>query len=178
MPGVTNCWSTRTKSPASSTIRQSPPRPPPRQRSIRAWPAWARPNRTSSWRRAPSIRPNSGSPRPTRSIESAQTAPKQVAVSETRAKSAAAQVKQKKALVEQAKLNLSYCTIVAPVTGIVGKKTVELGENLSPGEQLMAVVPLDDIWIIGEFQGNPAQPHERRPTGQIQRRRLQQGIYR
>ena len=38
------------------------------------------------------------------------------------------------------------------MTGIVGKKTVELGENVSPGEQLMAVVPLDDIWVTANFK--------------------------
>ena len=86
------------------------------------------------------------------SIESAMTAPKQVQVSEARAKSAQAQVAQKKALLDQAKLNLSYCTVVAPVTGIVGKKSVELGQNISPGEQLMAVVPLDDIWVTANFK--------------------------
>ncbi len=86
------------------------------------------------------------------SIESASTAPQQVQVTEARAKSAAAQVAQKRALVEQAKLNLSYCTIVAPATGIVGKKTVELGQNISPGQQLMAVVPLEDIWVIANFK--------------------------
>ena len=86
------------------------------------------------------------------SIDSAMTAPQQVAVSEARAKSALAQVAQKRALLDQAKLNLSYCTIVAPVTGIVGKKTVELGENVSPGQQLMAVVPLDDIWVTANFK--------------------------
>jgi membrane fusion protein (multidrug efflux system) len=86
------------------------------------------------------------------SIESARTAPKQVAVSQARAKSALAQVAQRKALVEQARLNLSYCTIVAPVTGIVGKKTVELSQNVSPGQQLMAVVPLDDIWVTANFK--------------------------
>jgi len=86
------------------------------------------------------------------SIESASTAPKQVAVSEARAKSAAAQVAQKKALLDQARLNLSYCTIVSPVSGIVGKKTVELGENVSPGEQMMAVVPLDDVWVTANFK--------------------------
>jgi len=86
------------------------------------------------------------------SIESASTAPRQVAVSEARAKSASAQVAQRRALVEQAKLNLSYCTIIAPVTGIVGKKTVELGQNISPGQQLMAVVPLDDIWVTANFK--------------------------
>ncbi len=86
------------------------------------------------------------------SIQSAMTAPQQVAVSRARAKSAEAQVDQKRALVEQAKLNLSYCTIVAPVSGIVGKKSVEAGANVSPGQQLMAVVPLDDIWITADFK--------------------------
>jgi len=86
------------------------------------------------------------------SIESAMTAPQQVAVSETRAKSALAQVAQRRALLEQAQLNLSYCVVVAPVTGIIGKKTVEVGENLSPGQQLMAVVPLDDVWITANFK--------------------------
>ena len=86
------------------------------------------------------------------SIESAETAPRQVAVTEARAKSALAQVMQRRALVDQAKLNLSYCTIVAPVTGIVGKKTVELGENVAIGEQMMAVVPLEDVWITANFK--------------------------
>jgi membrane fusion protein (multidrug efflux system) len=86
------------------------------------------------------------------SIESAMTASQQVAVSETRAKSAMAQLAQRRALLEQAQLNLSYCAVAAPANGIVGKKTVELGENLSPGQQLMAVVPLDDVWITANFK--------------------------
>lgn len=85
-------------------------------------------------------------------IESALTAPDQVRVTQAREKSASAQVAQKRAVIEQAKLNLSYCTIVAPATGIVGKKTVELGQNISPGQQLMAVVPLDDIWVTANFK--------------------------
>jgi membrane fusion protein (multidrug efflux system) len=85
-------------------------------------------------------------------VQAARTAPQQVAVSKSRAASAQAQVAQKKALLDQAKLNLSYCTIVAPVSGIVGKKTVETGQNISPGEQLMAVVPLDDIWVTADFK--------------------------
>jgi membrane fusion protein (multidrug efflux system) len=95
---------------------------------------------------------NTRVPQADATIESAMTAPQQVQVSEARAKSAAAQVAQKKALLDQAKLNLSYCTIFAPVSGIVGKKTVEIGQNVSPGEQLMAVVPLDDIWVTANFK--------------------------
>ena len=85
-------------------------------------------------------------------IQSAMTAPQQVAISQARAKSAEAQVAQRSAVVAQAKLNLSYCTVIAPVSGIVGKKTVEVGANVSPGQQMMAVVPLDDIWITANFK--------------------------
>lgn len=86
------------------------------------------------------------------SIESANTAPQHVKVSESQAKQAAAQVAQRRALLEQAKLNLAYCTITSPVTGIVGKKTVELGQNVNVGELMMAVVPLDDIWVTANFK--------------------------
>jgi len=57
-----------------------------------------------------------------------------------------------RAALEQARLNLGYCVIFSPVTGIVGKKTVEIGQNVSPGQQLMAVVPLDDIWVTANFK--------------------------
>jgi membrane fusion protein, multidrug efflux system len=85
-------------------------------------------------------------------IQAALTAPQQVAISQARAKTSAAQVLEKRAIVDQARLNLSYCTIVAPVSGIVEKKSVELGSNVSPGQELMAVVPLDDIWITADFK--------------------------
>jgi membrane fusion protein, multidrug efflux system len=95
---------------------------------------------------------NTRIPQADASVQAAMTAPQQVAVSQSRAKSAQAQVAQRRALLDQAKLNLSYCTIVAPVSGIVGKKTVEVGQNISPGQQLMAVVPLDDIWVTANFK--------------------------
>jgi len=86
------------------------------------------------------------------SIQAALTAPQQVAVSRFKAKSSAAKVAQQKALLDQARLNLSYCTIVAPVGGVVDKKTVETGQNVSPGQQLLIVVPLDDIWVTADFK--------------------------
>ncbi len=86
------------------------------------------------------------------SIQAAMTAPQQVAISQARARSAAAKLAQQKALLDQARLNLSYCTISAPVDGIASKKTVEVGQNLSPGQELMVVVPLDDIWVTANFK--------------------------
>ena len=85
-------------------------------------------------------------------IQAAMTAPQQVAVSQARARSSAAKVAQQKSALDQARLNLSYCTITAPVAGIVDKKTVEVGHNVSPGQQLLIVVPLVDIWVTANFK--------------------------
>jgi membrane fusion protein (multidrug efflux system) len=86
------------------------------------------------------------------SIESAMSGPGQVKATEARAQSAEAKVQQQRALLDQAELNRQYTTIVAPVSGVVGKKAVEVGNNVSAGQQLMAVVPLDDIWITANFK--------------------------
>ena len=86
------------------------------------------------------------------SIQTAMTRPHQVAQSQAREKSAAAKVAQQKALLDQARLNLSYTVITAPATGIIGKKTAEIGENVSPAESLMALVPLEDIWVTANFK--------------------------
>jgi membrane fusion protein, multidrug efflux system len=47
---------------------------------------------------------------------------------------------------------LSYTHIVAPATGVVGDKTVQVGQRVQPGEQLLSVVPLNDIWITADFR--------------------------
>ena len=86
------------------------------------------------------------------SIESAMTRPQQVSQSQDKARSAEAKVKQQQAVLDQARLNLSYTIIRAPAAGIVGKKTVEIGENVSPGQSLMSVVPLEDIWVTANFK--------------------------
>jgi membrane fusion protein (multidrug efflux system) len=85
-------------------------------------------------------------------IQSALTAPQQIAGSQARAKAAMAQVAEKRAALDQAQLNLSYCVIKAPYDGIVGKKTVQVGHNISPGQQLMALVPLDQLWVTANFK--------------------------
>jgi len=85
-------------------------------------------------------------------IESAMTAGDQVAAQKARVASAEAQVKERQTQLDQARLNLSYTKIYAPVSGIVGKKTVEEAQNVSPGQQLMAIVPVDDIWVTANFK--------------------------
>jgi membrane fusion protein, multidrug efflux system len=65
---------------------------------------------------------------------------------------AQAAVQAAQASLDQAKLNLSYTHIVAPATGVVGDKTVQVGQRVQPGEQLLSLVPLNDIWITADFR--------------------------
>jgi len=83
--------------------------------------------------------------------EDAQAGPQRVASTRAKALSAIADVQQKRAAVEQAQLNLGYTKIFAPVAGEVTKKVV-VGLNVDPGEQLLTVVPLDQVWITANFK--------------------------
>jgi len=82
----------------------------------------------------------------------AQTGPRQVTVQKAKADQAAAQVHQAQAAVEQARLNLSYTVITAPESGIVNNKTVEVGQNVSDGQTMMTLIPLDNVWVTANFK--------------------------
>jgi membrane fusion protein (multidrug efflux system) len=82
----------------------------------------------------------------------AQTGPQQVAAQNAHARQAEAQVKQAQAQLDQARLNLSYTKIVAPVAGIVTRKSVELNQNVSVGQNLLTLVSLEDIWVTANFK--------------------------
>ena len=85
-------------------------------------------------------------------LRSAKTAPQQVAAIRSRARSAEALVEQKKAELDAAKLNLQYTTITSPVNGVVTNRTVEVGQNVQPGQELMRIINLDDIWVTANFK--------------------------
>jgi membrane fusion protein (multidrug efflux system) len=85
-------------------------------------------------------------------LKYAETGPQQVAVQSAKAKQAIAQVQAAQAQLDQAKLNLSYAKIVAPEDGIVTRKSVEINQNVSVGQNLMTLVSLSDIWITANFK--------------------------
>ncbi len=85
-------------------------------------------------------------------LESAGTGPQQVRIQKSRALAADAMVAKSKAAVEQARLNLSYTRIVAPVDGVVAKRSAQAGQYVTAGLPLMAIVPLDDIWVTANFK--------------------------
>jgi len=82
----------------------------------------------------------------------AQTGPRQIEIMRSKAASAAADAQQKKADLDQAQLNLQYTKVVAPVAGVVSDRTVEVGQNVAPGQELLKIIPLNDIWITANYK--------------------------
>ena len=85
-------------------------------------------------------------------VQAARTAPQQVSDAQAKSESTTGQVSQAKADVRTAELNLGYTKIYAPVSGVIGRKTVELGQRIQPGQSLLAIVPLEDIWVTADFK--------------------------
>jgi membrane fusion protein, multidrug efflux system len=87
-------------------------------------------------------------------LVAAQTRPQQISVQRSRAEAAEAETQRATAAFDQAQLNLQYTTIVAPVDGVVGQRSVQPGQNVIPGQQLMTIVPLDsqNIWVTADFK--------------------------
>jgi membrane fusion protein, multidrug efflux system len=63
-----------------------------------------------------------------------------------------AQRDRSRAVEHQAELNLSYATIVAPVDGTVGARSLRVGQYVQAGTQLMAVVPLRAVYVVANFK--------------------------
>jgi membrane fusion protein (multidrug efflux system) len=87
-------------------------------------------------------------------LQYAETQPQQISVQRSRARAADAETERAAATLQQAQLNLQYTTIVSPVAGIVGQRSVYPGQNVAPGQQLMTIVPLDgqNIWVTANFK--------------------------
>jgi membrane fusion protein (multidrug efflux system) len=93
-----------------------------------------------------------GASQATAQLQNAQTAPEQIAAQRARASSADARVLQQRAAVQQAELNLQYATVKAPLKGIVSKKNVEPGQIVQPGQPLMTLIPLEEVWVTANFK--------------------------
>lgn len=85
-------------------------------------------------------------------VRQAQANQKQVSVRQADARAAAATVQKAQADLDAAQLQLSYTTVVAPADGVVTNKTVQVGQVVQPGQSLMVVVPLNEIWVTANFK--------------------------
>jgi len=84
--------------------------------------------------------------------EAVQNNPRQLLLRQATVQMRQANIAVFKSQVDQAELNLSYTTIVAPVAGIAGKKSVEVGEQVRLGQQLLAISQTDDVWVTANFK--------------------------
>jgi membrane fusion protein (multidrug efflux system) len=88
---------------------------------------------------------------------SAGSAPQQIASSRAKAAAAVSDSARARAQLTTAQLNLGYTKIIAPVSGIIGRKTVEAGQRVQPGQQLLTIIPVDDLWITANFKETQLQ---------------------
>ncbi len=85
-------------------------------------------------------------------LRTAETRPQVMQVTSARARAAQANADRRKAELQQAELNLQYTKVVAPVTGVVSNRTVEVGQNVQPGQEMMKIIPLEDIWVTANLK--------------------------
>jgi membrane fusion protein (multidrug efflux system) len=88
----------------------------------------------------------------TRATESKRNRPNQIAMQRAMVQARQAATVREQTMLEQANLNLTYTKIVAPVDGIIGKKNAEPGQHVAPGQQLMADVPVTNLWVTANFK--------------------------
>ena len=85
-------------------------------------------------------------------LMAAQSAPDEVALTQAKVNTASARVTQAGTAIEQVKTNLEYAVVRAPVAGIVTRKSVEIGQVVQAGQALLAIVPLQEVWVTANFK--------------------------
>lgn len=95
-----------------------------------------------------------------------QVKPRQIELIKARYEQAQADADQQRAALDQAKLNLEYTLLKAPINGVVSRKSAEPGMQVAAGQQLMAVIPLDDIWVTANFK--ETQLKKMRPRQEVE----------
>jgi membrane fusion protein, multidrug efflux system len=79
-------------------------------------------------------------------------APRQVATRRANLAMRKANLELAKAQLSQAELNRSYASVTAPIAGIIGKKSVSVGDRVSPGQELMALSDTTELWVTANFR--------------------------
>ena len=87
-----------------------------------------------------------------RARQAQQNAPREVEIRRADVAARQAAIQAAQALLDQAKLNLSYCKIVSPVAGIVAQRAAEVGQHVAPGQQIVLISQIDDLWVTANFK--------------------------
>lgn len=90
-------------------------------------------------------------------LEGSQTQHQNVAIEEAEVKVAQALLQQAEADLAYARLQLQYTELKAPVPGVIAKKNLEVGQVVQPGRPLLALVPLQEVWVEANFKETQLQ---------------------
>ncbi len=85
-------------------------------------------------------------------VIAAEAGPEQIQAAQAAVEVATARLAQAQAALEQAELNVSYTQVKAEIAGVVSRRSVEAGQMASPERPLLALVPLDDTWVVANFK--------------------------
>jgi membrane fusion protein, multidrug efflux system len=85
-------------------------------------------------------------------VQATRSAPQQLQVTRARAAMAEARVQQAKSALAQAELNLQRTRLAAPSSGVISRKSVEVGQVVQAGQPLLALVSQDDLWVTANFK--------------------------
>ena len=85
-------------------------------------------------------------------LASAETRPQQIAVAKSEVDRAKADLERSRASLRTAELDLSYTSIIAPVDGVIGRRSMEVGLRVSQGQLLLTLVPPKDVWAVANFR--------------------------
>ena len=87
-----------------------------------------------------------------RLVQTEKNAGPQLSIRQASVEQGQAALQSAQAQLEQAQLNLSYTKIVAPVAGVVMKRSAQIGERVSPGQQLLTISQINDLWVTANFK--------------------------
>ena len=85
-------------------------------------------------------------------VLAAEAGPEQIEAAQAAVELATAKLGQAEAALQQAELNLGYTKVKAEVAGVVSRRSVEVGQMASPERPLLALVPLEDTWVVANFK--------------------------
>jgi membrane fusion protein (multidrug efflux system) len=84
--------------------------------------------------------------------QTTENAPRQILISHANIQARIANLQSIKAQIEQNRLNIDYCHVTAPVSGLISQRSAELGARISVGQQLMMLVQTGDLWVTANFK--------------------------
>jgi membrane fusion protein (multidrug efflux system) len=87
-----------------------------------------------------------------RLVEARANAPRQLVAREAGLSVRQANLELARAQLRQAELGLGYAKVAAPVSGVIGKRSVNVGDRVQPGQQLMSITQTGDLWVTANFR--------------------------